>query len=70
MPYPAKSIVMVTLDRWSLSSGSTVTSTAARIGPSIPRTPQRWGGSTLGDFGCHNPIGEPDPPGGRALVAD
>lgn len=46
MPLPSKSRAIV---RWALVSerGSTVTSTAARMGPSTPRTPQWCGGSKL-----------------------
>src|SRR5690349_10289199 len=44
MPWPVKSTLMVSRERESVT-GSTRTSTAARIGPSVPRTPQAWGGS-------------------------
>lgn len=44
MPWPSKSTAMVSLDRVSVSD-STVRSTVARIGPSIPWTPQVLGGS-------------------------
>ena len=44
MPWPVKSTLMVSLDRESVT-GSTRTSTVARIGPSVPRTPQVRGGS-------------------------
>ena len=44
MPWPSKSTAMVSLDGDSVS-GSTVRSTVARIGPSIPWTPQVLGGS-------------------------
>ena len=43
MPYPVKSTLMVSRDRASVT-GSTWTSTTARIGPSVPRTPQVSGG--------------------------
>jgi len=43
MPYPVKSTLMVSRDRESVT-GSTWTSTTARIGPSVPRTPQVSGG--------------------------
>lgn len=45
IPCPAKSMAMVSFDRRPLSSVSTVTSTEARMGPSMPRTPHVWGGS-------------------------
>src|SRR5437764_6197520 len=44
MPWPVKSTLMVSRERESVT-GSTRTSTAARIGPSVPRTPQARGGS-------------------------
>src|SRR5580692_9290624 len=44
MPWPVKSTLMVSRDREPVT-GSTRTSTAARIGPSVPRTPQARGGS-------------------------
>ena len=46
MPCPSKSTSMETLERCPSSRPSTVTSTVARIGPSMPRTPQLRGGST------------------------
>src|SRR3954468_12030721 len=45
MPWPVKSTAIATRDR-SAPSGSTVTSTAARIGPSRPRTAHARGGSS------------------------
>ena len=44
MPWPVKSTLMVSREREPVT-GSTRTSTAARIGPSMPRTPQVLGGS-------------------------
>jgi hypothetical protein len=44
MPWPANSTLMVSREREPVT-GSTRTSTAARIGPSVPRTPQLLGGS-------------------------
>ena len=44
MPWPVKSTLMVSREREPVT-GSTRTSTAARIGPSVPRTPQARGGS-------------------------
>jgi hypothetical protein len=44
MPWPEKSTEMVRRDRWSVI-GSTRRSATARIGPSMPRTPQVAGGS-------------------------
>ena len=44
MPWPVKSTLMVSREREPVT-GSTSTSTAARIGPSMPRTPQVLGGS-------------------------
>ena len=44
MPWPVKSTEMVNRDR-SAVNGSTVRSTIARMGPSVPRTPQVFGGS-------------------------
>jgi hypothetical protein len=45
MPWPMKSTAILTRALDSVT-GSTVTSTVARTGPSIPRTPQDRGGST------------------------
>jgi len=45
IPWPSKSTEMVSRDRVSVS-GSTMTSTVARIDPSMPCTPQVLGGST------------------------
>ncbi len=44
MPWPVKSTLMVSREREPVT-GSTRTSTAARIGPSVPRTAQVFGGS-------------------------
>jgi len=47
MPCPSNSSSILTRDRAPVSSGSTVTSTIARIGPSMPCTAQLLGGSSL-----------------------
>ncbi len=43
MPWPVKSTAMVRRDRWAVR-GSTVRSTMALMGPSMPRTPHVLGG--------------------------
>ena len=70
MPCPVKSIVTLTLDRSLPSSGSTVTLTAARIGPSTPPVTPGGGRADVGDFGGHGTLGEPYPSGGEVLVPD
>src|SRR2546430_1105523 len=44
MPWPVKSTLIVSREREPVT-GSTRTSTAARIGPSVPRTPHARGGA-------------------------
>ena len=60
MPWPVKSTLMVSREREPVT-GSTRTSTAARIGPSVPRTPKVRGGSIC-KLGSGRAVGAADAP--------
>jgi hypothetical protein len=58
MPWPVKSTLMVSREREPVT-GSTRTSTAARIGPSVPRTPHVRGGSICTSSEVDGPLAPP-----------
>ena len=69
MPWPSKSTAIVSLDRVSVT-GSTVRSTVARIGPSIPVDAPGFRWVDVRDRGGGGPVLPADAAGGQAASTD